>query len=178
VDRRRLARCGVGLVQRGGARSSTGKRRQPQVDDEFEGMGKTSYSQPGKTILVVDDELGVLEVSEYILTDLGYSVMSALNGRDALARLKENRPDLIVLDFMMPIMDGAAFLKALRDDDSYCTIPVVLTSALPEQTIKETCSGYNSFLRKPYIYEKLVDTIDTLFRQEPEKDKDFDRDDS
>jgi CheY-like chemotaxis protein len=140
-------------------------------------MEQTSDSQPGKTILVVDDELGVLEVVEYILADLGYSVISALNGRDALARLKETRPDLIVLDFMMPVMDGAAFLKALRDDDSYCAIPVVLTSALPEQTIKEKCSGYNIFLRKPYKYEKLVEAIDLLVRKEPEKDKDFNRDD-
>lgn len=124
-------------------------------------MKKTSDSG-GKTILVVDDELGVLEVLEYILTDLGYSVVSALNGRDALARIGEKKPDLIVLDFMMPVMDGGACLKALRDDAANCAIPVILTSALPEQTIKEKCAGYNLFLRKPYKYERLVGMVEDL----------------
>jgi CheY-like chemotaxis protein len=134
-------------------------------------MEKSSDSKPnGKTILIVDDEIGVLEVVEYILTDLGYSVVSALNGRDALARLKENKPDLIVLDFMMPVMDGGAVLKELRSDDGYRAIPVILTSAMPERTIEEKCSGYNAFLRKPYKYEKLLEAINNLLGQGLEKD--------
>jgi CheY-like chemotaxis protein len=136
-------------------------------------MEKTSDSNPdGKTILIVDDELGVLEVVEYILTDLGYTVISALNGREALGRVRETRPDLIILDFMMPVMDGGAFLKALRADASYCAIPVILTSALPEQTIKEKCSGYNTFLRKPYKYEMLVEAVIELLGQERTENKD------
>jgi CheY-like chemotaxis protein len=116
----------------------------------------------GKTILIVDDESGVLEVLEYILSDLGYSVLSALNGRDALAQLKEIKPDLIMVDLMMPVMDGAALLKALRGDPAYCAIPVILTSALPEQTVREKCSGYEAFLRKPYKSEKLLEVISGL----------------
>src|SRR5579875_335552 len=72
-------------------------------------MAKPLDSNPaGRTILIVDDEAGVLEVLEFILTDLGYSVVTALNGRDALMRVQENKPELIVLDLMMPVMDGAA----------------------------------------------------------------------
>jgi CheY-like chemotaxis protein len=118
----------------------------------------------GNTILIVDDEVGVLEVVEFILIDLGYTVISALNGRDALARLAESPPDLILLDFMMPIMDGAAFLKSIRADPKYRDIPVILTSALPEQTIKSKCPGYNLFLRKPYKFESLIQGINSLLQ--------------
>jgi CheY-like chemotaxis protein len=129
-------------------------------------MEKSLDSKPAaKTILIVDDEFGILEVVEYILADLGYSVVSALNGQDALARLKETVPDLIILDFMMPIMDGAALLKALRADSKYGSIPVVLTSALPEASIRERCDGYNIFLRKPYKTEKLLEAITGLLGQ-------------
>jgi CheY-like chemotaxis protein len=128
-------------------------------------MDKSPDSKPnGKTILIVDDEFGVLEVVEFILVDLGYTVISALNGRDALARLAESPPDLILLDFMMPIMDGAAFLKSMRSDPRYCNVPVILTSALPEQTIKNKCSGYNLFLRKPYKFEQLIEGINSVLQ--------------
>jgi CheY-like chemotaxis protein len=133
-------------------------------------MENSSESKPtGKTILVVDDEAGVLEVVEFLLTDLGYSVCSALNGRDAFARLKEQTPDLIMLDFMMPVMDGEEFLKALRKDGRYVSIPVIMTSALPEQTVREKCSGYDAFLRKPYKYEKLLEKIEHLLKEQPSK---------
>jgi CheY-like chemotaxis protein len=128
-------------------------------------MDKSPDSKPnGNTILIVDDEVGVLEVVEFILIDLGYTVISALNGRDALARLAETIPNVILLDFMMPIMDGAAFLKSIRADPKYRDIPVILTSALPEQTIKSKCPGYNLFLRKPYKLENLIKGINGLLQ--------------
>jgi CheY-like chemotaxis protein len=126
-------------------------------------MEKSSDSEgAGKTILIVDDESGVLEVLEFILKDLGYSVVSALNGRDALARLEESTPDLMMVDLMMPVMDGAALLDALHRDPAYRAIPVILTSALPEQTVREKASGYAAFLRKPYKSEKLIEVIGRL----------------
>jgi CheY-like chemotaxis protein len=96
--------------------------------------------------------------------DLGFDVISALNGRDALARLSEAKPDLIILDFMMPVLDGAGVLKALARNEGTNTIPVILTSALPEATIKQRCSGYDIFLRKPYKTEDLVRAIEALLQ--------------
>ncbi|MBV8357138.1 MAG: response regulator [Deltaproteobacteria bacterium] len=126
-------------------------------------MEKSHDSKPtGKTILIVDDELGVLEVVEYILADLGHRVISAINGRDALARIKDASPDLVILDYMMPVMDGAAVINAIRADEKYCDIPVILTSALAESTVRQKCPGYNVFLRKPYQLEKLVEAISSL----------------
>ena len=116
----------------------------------------------GKTLLIVDDEFGVLEVLEFILKDRGFVVVSALNGREALGRLQETRPDLVILDFMMPILDGSEVIKAMRADDQLNQIPIILTSALPERTIKERCDGFNEFLRKPYKTERLLEVISRL----------------
>ena len=119
-------------------------------------------SRAGKTILIVDDEFGVLEVLEFILSDAGYTVMSALNGQDALARLDETKPDLVIVDFMMPILDGNGVIKAIRSDKRLRDIPIILASALPEMTIRECCDGFSTFLRKPYKIEELMEEISKL----------------
>jgi CheY-like chemotaxis protein len=126
-------------------------------------MAKSGKTSPaGKTILIVDDEFGVLEVLEFILSDAGYRVVSALNGQEALARLEETRPDLAIVDFMMPILDGNGVIKAIRSDERLRDIPIILASALPEATIKERCDGFNTFLRKPYKTEQLMEEISRL----------------
>ena len=67
-------------------------------------------------VLLVDDEFSVAEVLQSVLADSGHEVMTAVNGQQALERLGERRPDLVLLDFMMPTMDGPAFLKAMKQD--------------------------------------------------------------
>jgi CheY-like chemotaxis protein len=107
-------------------------------------------------ILVIDDEFGVAEVLEAILTDLGYQVATAINGRQGLERVREQRPDLILLDMMMPVMDGAGVLRALVADPALASIPVIVMSSLPETTVLTLASGYKRFLRKPF---KLRDAV-------------------
>jgi CheY-like chemotaxis protein len=104
----------------------------------------------------------VLEVLEFILSDAGFTVVSALNGQEAVARLKETRPDLAIVDFMMPILDGNGVIKAIRADKRLRKIPIILASALPEKTIRERCDGYTTFLRKPYKTEQLMEEISRL----------------
>jgi CheY-like chemotaxis protein len=126
-------------------------------------MENSQKSGPaGKTILIVDDEFGVLEVLEFILSDAGFTVVSAINGREALTRLEQTSPDLAIVDFMMPILDGNAVIKAIRSDDRLRDIPIILASALPEKTIRERCDGYTTFLRKPYKTEQLMEEISKL----------------
>jgi CheY-like chemotaxis protein len=113
----------------------------------------------GKTILIVDDELGIVEVLEFILADAGFTIVSALNGQEALVRLKQATPAVVLLDLMMPVLDGAAVLKRMRDDPQYSAIPVILTSALPENTVRTKCDGYNLFIRKPFKSQQILDAI-------------------
>jgi CheY-like chemotaxis protein len=125
-------------------------------------MAKKKAGPAKKTILIVDDEFGILEVLESILSDAGFTVISAINGQEALARLQKTVPDLVILDFMMPLLDGAGVIKAMRADKRLSAVPVLLASALPEKTIADRCNGYNVFLRKPYKTERLMEEIARL----------------
>ncbi|MBZ6076753.1 response regulator [Microvirga puerhi] len=112
-----------------------------------------------RTILVVDDEWAIAEVLEALLGDEGYRVIVANNGKQGLERLAEWRPDLIMLDFMMPVMDGPATFAALKADPKTASIPIILMSSLPEETVAQRCSGYDTFLRKPFRIAAVLEAV-------------------
>lgn len=107
-------------------------------------------------VLVVDDEFGIAELVEAILSDEGYRVLTAINGKHGLEVLAQERADLVFLDFMMPVMDGAAMLGAMAADVALRDIPVVLMSSLPEASIAQRCSGYVAFMREPFRLAQIV----------------------
>ena len=107
-------------------------------------------------VLVVDDEFGIANLLEDVLVDEGHTVLIASNGRQALERAAAQRPDLVVTDFMMPVMDGAGLIKAIAADADLAGLPVVVMSSLPEATVAERCPGYAQFMRKPF---KIFDII-------------------
>ena len=117
-------------------------------------------------ILVVDDEFSVAEVLQSVLADAGHEVITAINGRQALERLRERPPDLVLLDFMMPIMDGPTMLKAMREDPAYRNVPAVVMSSLPESAVAEAARGmYAAFLRKPFKLAAVTNTVKTVLGQ-------------
>ncbi len=113
------------------------------------------------TILVVDDEFGIGELLSALLEDEGHRVFTAMNGRHGLERLNEARPDLVISDLMMPVMDGAGLLRAIRDNPEFAHVPFVLMCALPEHMIADRISGYDGFVRKPF---KLADVSSMVAR--------------
>ncbi len=115
-----------------------------------------------KTVLVVDDEFGIVSVLEALLEDAGYRVLTAANGRKGLERLAERRPDVAVLDFMMPLMDGAAMARAMREHRDWRDIPIVMMSAVTEASLRARFDGYDAFLRKPFRAEDLLSAIARL----------------
>ena len=117
------------------------------------------------TVLVVDDEFGIAELFDAILTDEGYRVLTAINGRHGLEMLAQERPDLMFLDYMMPVMDGAALLRAMAADPMLHAIPVVVMSSMPEASVAERCSGYAAFLRKPFKLSEVVALTERLLGQ-------------
>lgn len=118
-----------------------------------------------QTVLIVDDEFGVAEVLQSILEDEGYRVFTAINGKQAMTRLGELTPDLIMLDYMMPIMDGAQTLSAIRKEKAFAHTPVIMMSSLEEAAVRETSTGYNSFLRKPFRAMQVVNAVAQLLEQ-------------
>lgn len=113
-----------------------------------------------KTILVVDDEYSLADVLAASLSDVGFRVHTAANGVQGLQLAAEHHPDLVLLDYMMPLLDGPGFLRAMREDPQLAGIPVVLISSLPESTVRPRCDGYEAFLRKPFAFEALVAMIE------------------
>jgi len=122
-----------------------------------------------QTVLVVDDEFGVAEVLQSILEDEGYRVATAINGKQALTRLSEFTPDLIMLDYMMPIMDGTQTLAAIRNNTAFAKIPVIMMSSLEEVAVRETGTDYDCFLRKPFRAKTVVQAVAQLLEHPPRK---------
>ena len=112
-----------------------------------------------KTILVVDDELGSAEVLSLILEEEGYKAYCAVNGRQALVQARDVVPDLVIVDYMMPLMNGAELSRELRADPQFVDTKIVLNSGLPEAAIREQFDGYDAFLRKPFKVEALLEVV-------------------
>jgi len=119
------------------------------------------------TVLIVDDEFGVAEVLQSILEDEGYRVVTAINGKQGLARLAEVTPDLVMLDYMMPIMDGTKTLAAIRNDGAYANLPVIMMSSLDEATVRDSTTQYTTFLRKPFRAAAVIALVSKLISERP-----------
>ncbi len=115
-------------------------------------------------ILVVDDEFGIGELLEALLQDDGHRVLTAMNGRHALERMAEARPDLVISDLMMPVMDGSVLLRSIREHAEYKEIPFMLMCALPEASIADRVQGYDAFLRKPFKLAEMSGVVAELLK--------------
>ncbi len=117
-------------------------------------------------ILVVDDEERNLRLMEALLTPLGHEVILARNGEEALEKVREVPPDLILLDVMMPKMDGFELSKCLKDDEETAIIPIVVVTALEkiEDKIKALEAGADDFLSKPVDKTELKARVQSLLK--------------
>lgn len=117
-------------------------------------------------ILIVDDEPLNVDYLEQRLESFGYDTLSATDGRQALEEVAAHRPDLILLDVMMPKMDGFAVCRVLKDDPDTRLIPVVMMTALNavEDRIKGIEAGADDFLSKPVDPRELMARIKTALR--------------
>jgi len=115
-------------------------------------------------ILVVDDEIYIVHILDFSLGMEGYEVVTALDGEEALRKATESKPDLIVLDIMMPKMDGYETCKALKADERTKDIPVILLSAKGRNVDMQTGYdvGADEYITKPFSPRKLVDRINTM----------------
>ena len=118
-------------------------------------------------ILVVDDEIYIVHILDFSLGMEGYEVLTALDGEQALERARAELPDLIVLDIMMPKLDGYETCKMLKADERTRNIPVILLSAKGRHTDQKVGFdvGADDYITKPFSPRKLVDRINTLLGQ-------------
>lgn len=113
-----------------------------------------------KRLLIVDDELAIVEALQDILSVEGYDIATAFNGAEGLQRMADVKPDLVLLDLMMPVMDGREMLRRMREDASLQGIPVVVMSA--GRISDEERRSSARFLAKPFELDVLLDTIAEL----------------
>ncbi|MFW6193857.1 MAG: response regulator [Gemmatimonadota bacterium] len=121
----------------------------------------------GERILVVDDEPDILSLLVYQFSREGFRVSTAVDGRSALESALSERPDLIVLDLMLPAVDGFEVLKTLRQDDDTSEIPIVLLTARreEEERVKGFEYGADDYVTKPFSARELVLRVQALLRR-------------
>jgi two-component system alkaline phosphatase synthesis response regulator PhoP len=126
-----------------------------------------------ETILIVDDETDLLDLIEYNLEKEGYNVLKAENGQDGIRLARKHRPDLIILDVMMPKMTGIEVCKILKEDGELRTKPIIfLTARGDEKTEIEGLEiGADDYLMKPISTSKLVSRIRVVLRRSTEQDE-------
>lgn len=115
-------------------------------------------------VLIVDDDPSIRFMIRLSFERAGYDVMEAENGRVALERLKESRPDAVITDLMMPVMDGLRLIRRLRSNPDTCTIPIVVVSGNPDGG--EAVRGADAALPKPFRPADLVQMVGSLLKAE------------
>jgi DNA-binding response OmpR family regulator len=113
----------------------------------------------GGRVLVVDDESMVRETLGNVLADEGYVVDLAIDGADALAHVHAARPDAILLDLMMPGMNGRQFLRQLRDDPAYASVPVLIMTAVHGLEVNLSAIGASEVVEKPFNVDELLNKV-------------------
>jgi len=113
------------------------------------------------SVLIVDDEFLTRNMLSIMLTQFGHIVSEAEDGLEALEMLRQNRPDIVLMDLMMPRCDGITATKTIRNDDNLNDLPIIFLSARTDSvTIQAGMdAGANRFLTKPVSYRDLVQNI-------------------
>lgn len=118
-------------------------------------------------VLLVDDDAEALSRNAEALLCAGHQVVAARDGQDALDEIEWDRPDLVVCDSNMPVMDGWDLVRALRDDPRYEALPIVFMSSVDDKVLRLAAfrNGVDDYLPKPFDPEELVRRVERLFRQ-------------
>jgi len=119
-----------------------------------------------KKILAVDDERHIVRLVQVNLERQGYEVVTANDGREALEKVESERPDLVVLDVMMPYMDGFEVLQNLRRNPSTRDIPVIMLTAKAQDAdvFRGWQSGVDCYLTKPFNPMELISFVKRIFK--------------
>jgi DNA-binding response OmpR family regulator len=117
-----------------------------------------------KRVLIIEDEPGMVEAVRLRLEANNYDVLVANDGADGLIKARALKPDMIILDIMLPKMDGFMVCRMLKFDEQYSHIPIVMLTARTQDSdvLKGKEVGADSYMKKPFKAEELLKTIKTL----------------
>jgi DNA-binding response OmpR family regulator len=114
-----------------------------------------------KRVLVIDDEADIREIVRLYLTDEGYIVIEASNGQEGILKAQTDQPDLIILDIMLPGINGFEVAKHLKDDPNTQHVPIIILSVLAQDS--QYRQGILDYISKPFRPEELVATVKKIF---------------
>lgn len=116
------------------------------------------------TVLVVDDEAHIRRLIEYTLKKGGYPMLVATNGKEAIEMALESFPKLIIMDVLMPEMDGLEALEHLKNDERTASIPVILLTGIGQSTTRQEVEkkGTATYLAKPFSPNKLLREVERM----------------
>ena len=120
-----------------------------------------------KKILIADDNADLIRILSLQLKNAGYSTVTAVNGKEAVEFARTQLPDLILMDVMMPVMNGLEATRLIRQDPETRSIPIIaVTAKITPQDQKELLNeGCDDYLSKPYTTKELTSCIDKLLQQ-------------
>ena len=120
-----------------------------------------------KRVLVIEDDPATVLLISYILKEQGYKVLTALNGIEGFRKAVEQEPDLVILDIMMPEVDGFKICRALRREDRTSHLPILMFSAKARQIDKDAglSAGADDYLTKPADPSEIVSRVDRVLAQ-------------
>jgi len=119
-----------------------------------------------KKILVIDDAPSIIQLMEYWLKEAGYQILIAKDGLEGYESAKKNKPDLIILDVMIPKLDGFSLCRLLKSDEQCRNIPIIIVTAREQKDDKELGrqAGANIYIEKPIEQDVLLGTIKKLLK--------------
>ena len=118
----------------------------------------------GKTVLVVDDEVNIVTSLEYVMKAAGFDVATAYDGEEALTKIAEIVPDLVILDVMMPKLDGFEVCEKVRENPLWESVIIVMLTAKGRDSEREKglSLGANDYLTKPFSTHDIVNRVKEL----------------
>lgn len=118
-------------------------------------------------ILVADDDVDIRELVEFKLSTLGHEVVAVADGTSAVEEARRRRPDLAVLDVMMPGMSGLEAVRIIREEPGLADLPVILLTARAQESDRETGfdSGADDYITKPFSPRELAARVETLLNR-------------
>jgi CheY-like chemotaxis protein len=119
-------------------------------------------------ILYIEDERPVFELVRHALRLAGYDIHGAVDGRQGLALIRQQKPDLLLLDLMMPELDGWEVYRQIKDDQTLADIPVIVVTAKIPQRDRILIDGYppvDDYITKPFDVEQLIRSVQNLLQK-------------
>ena len=115
-------------------------------------------------ILIADDNEGVRKFLSLMLAEEGFTLQEAATGKEALEKIKQDMPDIILLDCKMPVMDGFETYARLKQNPETRSIPVIFCTSMPARDIKERIYEADDYIEKPFSMEELMRKISTVLK--------------